>query len=391
MCYEIKNNLLEILKTLVSINTSIDISTMDAVNFIQQIFNDNNLSSFVIPYNNDKDRACFIGSTGNIHEPGLLLSGHLDTYGVSTQLKNWKTNPFKLTIHHDMLIGRGVVDMKGAIASFLSVIDKLKYIKTPVHIVLTHDEEGRFRGIKQLVDNNFYGLISPKQYGCIVMEPTSFKTVIGHQGYERQIIKFYNKEKGEEVKVFPKQFIEIIKNIYRNTKIYKSKQFAGKEMTLNFNYENAAKTQLEYQIKYSSENAKVANDFIKRIKMAANKYGYENNLLAIFKQKNKVLPFEKTEDVQFYKIVRDITSGEELIDDFGTEAGFFQNYGITNTIILGPGNYARAHHSNEDTTLEDLSNYSNFLIDITKDIDRYYNQSNRNLQIFYKSKGINVK
>lgn len=112
MCYEIKNNLLEILKTLVSINTSIDISTMDAVNFIQQIFNDNNLSSFVIPYNNDKDRACFIGSTGNIHEPGLLLSGHLDTYGVSTQLKNWKTNPFKLTIHHDMLIGRGVVDKR---------------------------------------------------------------------------------------------------------------------------------------------------------------------------------------------------------------------------------------------------------------------------------------
>ena len=59
LCYEIKNNLLEILKTLVSINTSIDISTMDAVNFIQQIFNDNNLSSFVIPYNNDKESSVF--------------------------------------------------------------------------------------------------------------------------------------------------------------------------------------------------------------------------------------------------------------------------------------------------------------------------------------------
>ena len=138
---------------------------------------------------------------------------------------------------------------------------------------------------------------------------------------------------------------------------------------------------LEYQIKFSSEYERVANEFIKRVKIEANRYSYQNNLLVAFKRKNRVLPFEKNDDESLYKLVYKITEKEEVTENFGTEAGFFQNYGIKNTIILGPGNYARAHRSNEDITTKELKRYSDFLVKITREIDKCYN-SNYGLDIY---------
>lgn len=323
-------DLLSILKNLISIDTSIEKSTLEAVYFVKQIFDERQLVSKIISYKNDRDRACLIASTGCLASPGLVLSGHLDTYGVSTQIKNWKTNPFNLYVANGTAIGRGVVDMKGAISSALYAIDRLKKINIPVHFILTHDEEGGFKGIKQLVDNNFYGLISPHQYGCIVMEPTQLNAILYHQGYERRKLIFknlnYKNDGYEKCNLFKDKIIDI----FRHTSFNVSEHFLQREFNLNIGdieLTDSKEAILEYQIKYSPENVSLADKFIKQINVESNKYSYYNSPLIIENIfKNKVLPFENNTNETFCRTFASLIKlHNDNIMDFGTEAGFFSN------------------------------------------------------------------
>ncbi len=62
----------------------------------------------------------------------LILNGHIDVVPTG-ELKNWTGDPFKMRTEGDRLIGRGVTDMKGAIAGYLAAIRKVQ-------------QEGRLRG-----------------------------------------------------------------------------------------------------------------------------------------------------------------------------------------------------------------------------------------------------
>ncbi|TDG67423.1 hypothetical protein C5L25_001019 [Secundilactobacillus silagei JCM 19001] len=57
----------------------------------------------------------------------LLLNGHVDVAAL-TDRDRWQTDPFKLVQKGDQLYGRGVSDMKGAIACFLYLFQLLKQL-----------------------------------------------------------------------------------------------------------------------------------------------------------------------------------------------------------------------------------------------------------------------
>lgn len=57
----------------------------------------------------------------------LLLNGHVDVAAL-TDLDHWQTDPFQLVQHDDELYGRGVSDMKGAVACFLYLFQLLKQL-----------------------------------------------------------------------------------------------------------------------------------------------------------------------------------------------------------------------------------------------------------------------
>lgn len=54
----------------------------------------------------------------------LILNGHVDVAALENQ-DEWHTDPFKLVKHDDTLIGRGVSDMKGAVAADLFIFQLL--------------------------------------------------------------------------------------------------------------------------------------------------------------------------------------------------------------------------------------------------------------------------
>lgn len=121
-------------------------------------------------------------------EKNLCFAGHLDVVPSGAE-NDWLYPPFSGAIKDGMVYGRGAVDMKGAIASYLfSVMRFLKEGKnfSRLSFILTSDEEGTgkygtIKVVEFLKENNI------SITDCIIGEPTSVDFVgdmvkIGRRG-----------------------------------------------------------------------------------------------------------------------------------------------------------------------------------------------------------------
>jgi succinyl-diaminopimelate desuccinylase len=120
----------------------------------------------------------------------LCLTGHLDTVALGS--RKWTRDPFSGESHGDRLYGRGVSDMKAGVAGILLAARSFarKLSNTPgVVVVLTAGEENGCVGSAELAR-------LPKLMGMagaiIVGEPTGNYPFVGHKGS----LKFHAKYKG---------------------------------------------------------------------------------------------------------------------------------------------------------------------------------------------------
>ena len=134
-------------------------------------------------------RTCVIARLGSADEKPLCLTGHLDVVPLGS--RKWSKDPFAGEADGDKLYGRGVSDMKSGVAAILlaarSFANKLG--GTPgIVIVLTAGEEGGCVGSAQLAKTQLLG----KAGAMIVGEPTSNYPLVGHKGS----LKFHARFKG---------------------------------------------------------------------------------------------------------------------------------------------------------------------------------------------------
>ncbi len=73
--------------------------------------------------------------------PNLCFAGHTDVVpgGVRSL---WRYDPFGAEIHDGALIGRGAVDMKGAIAAWIAAVSQTETANGSLSFLITGDEEG---------------------------------------------------------------------------------------------------------------------------------------------------------------------------------------------------------------------------------------------------------
>jgi succinyl-diaminopimelate desuccinylase len=107
----------------------------------------------------------------------IAFSGHTDVVSA-LNLDLWKTEPFSLSMQDDKLIGCGIADMKGAIASMLMalehVLPELDLEKFTLYFLITSDEVGDAEyGTKEIVSRLAQTQELP--HYCIVGEPTSIE------------------------------------------------------------------------------------------------------------------------------------------------------------------------------------------------------------------------
>lgn len=93
----------------------------------------------------------FYGRRGT-RPPHLCFVGHVDVVPPGHQ-EGWCVNPFEGIIQDNKFWGRGVADMKGAIACFLSALEQNNIPQEgSISLLLTSDEEGpALDGIRQMV------------------------------------------------------------------------------------------------------------------------------------------------------------------------------------------------------------------------------------------------
>ncbi len=103
--------------------------------------------------------------------PNLCFAGHTDVVPVGDDAA-WTAGPFEAQIKDGVLYGRGAVDMKSAIAAFVSAVAHTEEVPGSISFLITGDEEGVAEdGTVKVVE----ALAAEGEIidHCIVGEPTS--------------------------------------------------------------------------------------------------------------------------------------------------------------------------------------------------------------------------
>ena len=125
------------------------------------------------------DKAALFATIGPMRDGGVVLSGHTDVVPVAGQ--NWTSFPFTMRRDGDRLFGRGTCDMKGFDALALAMIPEFQKagLRTPIHILLSYDEETTCLGPVDTIAR--FGDDLPTPGIVIVGEPTMMTVADAHK------------------------------------------------------------------------------------------------------------------------------------------------------------------------------------------------------------------
>jgi len=170
----------EILAKLVAFDTTSRESNLALIEFVRDYLDGHGVASTLI-HNEARSKANLYATIGPRDAPGgIVLSGHTDVVPVDGQ--DWRTNPFQMREEGGRLYGRGTADMKGFIASALSLAPEFVagIGRTPLHLAFSYDEEIGCLGVHSMVRHIAAHLPTPK--AVIVGEPTMMQVVNSHKG-----------------------------------------------------------------------------------------------------------------------------------------------------------------------------------------------------------------
>ena len=168
----------ELLAYLVAFDTTSRNSNLDLIAFVRDYLAAFGIESVTVP-NEQGDKASLFATIGPEGIGGVCLSGHSDVVPVEGQ--PWTTDPFTLTPIDDKVYGRGSCDMKGFVATCLAMVPDMvaANLKTPIHILVSYDEEVGCTGVVPAVQR--LGVDLPMPRACIVGEPTYMRVVDAHK------------------------------------------------------------------------------------------------------------------------------------------------------------------------------------------------------------------
>jgi len=375
-----EKNSIEILKKLVSFDTTSFKSNLDLIKFIENYLNDLNIKSELI-YDETKNKANLFTTIGPNLQGGIVLSGHTDVVPITKQ--NWTSDPFILTERDNKLFGRGSSDMKGFIAIVLSRVSTMveKKLKKPIHLAFSYDEEIGCVGVHSLLDLIKKKSINPEF--CIVGEPTSMEIVIGHKGKHAYDVKV------DGLSCHSGQAPYGVNAINYASKLINYIEEINKEKSIKGPFDNEYEIpystlhtglikggtilnivpnlcQFEFEIRHLAEDDPL--EIIQRIKQ------YTEELL--IKEMHNISPktnIEINEKINYPGLnisesISPVKKVKELLGNsshkkviFGTEGGLFKRELNLPTIICGPGSIDQAHKPDEFISIQQIEKGGTFI------------------------------
>ena len=324
-----------------------------------------------------------INGTQKLNGGGIILSGHTDVVPASG--KDWTSNPFVASNRNNKLYGRGSCDMKGFIACALALAPHFakQKLKKPIHFSFTYDEETACQGapvmLKELKKRKINCSV------CIIGEPTSMKAIQAHKGCYEYSTHFTGlaghgsaPDKGVNAVEYAAKFISKLMDIREELKKREPKNsiFNPPYTTLQIGRIKgglarnviADQCTVDWELRpVVFEDGvfvnKIMDDYVKNTLLPEMKkiYPKSNIKKEII---GEVVGFDKEEKSQAVNLICNLTGNNSKdVVSFGTEAGLFQELGIS-TVVCGPGSIEQAHKIDEYVSHEQLKECLKLLIQI---------------------------
>ena len=377
---------LKILSDLIAFKTVSGEDNNFLINYCDEILKKIGATSFKT-FDDEKKRVNLFATIKSKKTNGkkpVILSGHTDVVPVS---KSWSTDPFKATIKGDKLFGRGSCDMKGFIACTLAYapIYAKENLNRDIHFSFTFDEETACQGapllIKELKNRGINDGI------CIVGEPTNMKIIEAHKGCYEYTTYFEGlaghgsaPEKGVNAVEYATRYISKLMDLREilKSKVPKNSVFDPPYTTIGIGGISggiarnviADKCRVDWEmrpvIKEDGEfvnnelNEFVNKELLPEMKKIFPKSSIKKEIIG------EIIGFNKVSKSEACEFISNLTgdNSREVVS-FGTEAGLFQEIGIS-TVVCGPGSIEQAHKVDEFITLDQIKKCLILLDDIGK-------------------------
>ena len=377
---------LKILSDLIAFKTISGEDNNSLINYCDEILKKLGATSFKT-FDDEKKRVnlfATIKSKKPNEKKSVILSGHTDVVPVS---KSWSTDPFKATIKDDKLFGRGSCDMKGFIACTLAYapVYAKENLNRDIHFSFTFDEETACQGapllIKELKNRGIVDGI------CIVGEPTNMKIIDAHKGCYEYTTYFEGlaghgsaPEKGVNAVEYANRYISKLMDLRKilKSKVPKNSVFDPPYTTIGIGGISggiarnviADKCRVDWEmrpvIKKDGEfvnnelNEFVNKELLPEMKKIFPKSSIKKEIIG------EIIGFNRVNKSEACEFISNLTgdNSREVVS-FGTEAGLFQEIGIS-TVVCGPGSIEQAHKVDEFIVLDQIKKCLILLDDIGK-------------------------
>ena len=362
-------NSLKILTDLIAFKTISGEDNNSLINYCDDLLKKVGATSFKT-YDNEKKRVNLFASlkskSPNKKKP-IIFSGHTDVVPVS---KNWLTDPFVATITNDKVFGRGTCDMKGFIACSLAYapIFANSNLDRDIHFSFTFDEETACQGAPLLISDITSGI-------CIVGEPTNMKIIDAHKGCYEYTTYFEGlaghgskPDKGVSAVEYAVRYINKLMElrVILKKKVPKNSVFDPPYTTIGIGGISggiarnviADKCRVDWEMRpvikedgefVNSEMDQFVNkELLPEMKKVFPKSSIKKEIIG------EVIGFNRVEKSEACEFISNLTgdNSREVVS-FGTEAGLFQEIGIS-AVVCGPGSIEQAHIVDEFITLDQI-------------------------------------
>ena len=375
------DNSVQILTDLIAFKTISGEDNSSLIDYCDEILKKLGATSFRT-YDDEKKRvnlfATLKAKNLNNKKP-IILSGHTDVVPVS---KGWSSDPFTATIRGNKLYGRGSCDMKGFIACTLAYapIYSKSNLDRDIHFSFTFDEETACQGAPILIEELKKRDI--KDGICIIGEPTNMKIIDAHKGCYEYTTYFKGlaghssaPHKGvsavEYASRYVNRLIELREKLKNRTP--KDSIFDPPHSTLSIGgvFGGIAHNVIADKCHVNWETRPVVKEDGVFLNQEIDKYANE----VLLPEMKKVFPnatiekdiigeivgFDREDKSDACELISSLTGdNSRQVVSFGTEAGLFQEIGIS-TVVCGPGSIDQAHKIDEFIVLDELKKCLNLL------------------------------
>ena len=375
------NNSVRILKDLIAFKTISGQDNSSLIDYCDEILKKLGATSFRT-YDNEKKRVnlfATLKTKNSKTKKPIILSGHTDVVPVS---KGWSTDPFTATVKGDKLYGRGACDMKGFIACALAYapIYSKSNLDRDIHFSFTFDEETACQGAPILIEELKKRDI--KDGICIIGEPTNMKIIDAHKGCYEYTTYFNGlaghssaPHKGVSAVEYASKYVNKLIELREKLKSRAPKDsiFDPPYSTLSIggvfggiahnviadkchvNWETRPVVK-EDGVFLNQEIDKYANEvLLPEMKKVFSNASIEKDIIG------EIVGFDRVNKSEACELISSLTGdNSRQVVSFGTEAGLFQEIGIS-TVVCGPGSIDQAHKIDEFIILDELKKCLNLL------------------------------